>query len=44
VVAVSLALIRATASWVAILRGECLETLARVTTANARNFFSLPAA
>jgi TatD DNase family protein len=38
------ALIRATASWVAILRGECLETLARVTTANARNFFSLPAA
>jgi TatD DNase family protein len=38
------ALVRVTASWVAVLRGECLETVARVTTANAHNFFGLPAA
>jgi TatD DNase family protein len=38
------ALVRATASWVAVLRGECLETLARVTTANARSFFNMPVA
>ncbi len=38
------ALVRATASWLAVLRGECLETLARVTTENARQFFQLPGA
>ncbi|MHB1524696.1 MAG: TatD family hydrolase [Candidatus Dormibacteria bacterium] len=36
------ALVRATASWLAVLRGECLESLARSTTANARAFFHLP--
>ena len=36
------ALVRATATRVAIERGECLDTLARVTTANVRQFFNLP--
>ncbi len=36
------ALVAATASRVAVERGECLETLARVTTGNVREFFKLP--
>jgi len=38
------ALVRATASWLAVLRGECLETLARATSENTRDFFHLPGA
>ena len=36
------ALVAATASRVAIERGECLDTLARVTTRTVRQFFHLP--
>ncbi|MGH7610075.1 MAG: TatD family hydrolase [Candidatus Dormibacteria bacterium] len=37
------AMVRATAQWLAVLRGDCLESLAEVTTANVRRFFGLPA-
>jgi TatD DNase family protein len=36
------AMVRSTASRVALERGECLETLARVTSENTRRFFNLP--
>ncbi|MDA8330878.1 MAG: TatD family hydrolase [Candidatus Dormibacteraeota bacterium] len=36
------AMVRSTASRVALERGECLETLAAVTSENARGFFQIP--
>ncbi|MGH7612190.1 MAG: TatD family hydrolase [Candidatus Dormibacteria bacterium] len=36
------AMVRLTAQWLAALRGECLETIAALTTANAQRFFGLP--
>ncbi len=38
------AMVRATAQWLAVLRGDCLRSLAGATTANARRAFGLPPA